>query len=134
MENILKNKVNGLMNAITNSEFNDMVEDVKDTLQLCSDYVALVANEEASIQMARMRLEPADYRSFVKNIDSNRRARHEALMANINMLNRLAAALKVEPVFDVDIDDRESYFRVAKQVVDEYFTDGQAGSATVSIK
>ena len=134
MENILKNKVNTLMTAISNSEFNDMVEDVKDTLQLCADYVALVANEEASIQMARIRMEPADYRSFVKNIDSNRRARHEALMANINMLNRLAAALKVEPVFDVDIDDRESYFRVAKVVVDEYFTDKEAGSATGSIK
>ena len=97
--NNLKNKVNALMKAISNSDFSDMVEDVKDTLQLCADYVSLVANEEASIQMARMRLEPADYRSFVKNIDNNRRARHEALMANINMLNRLAFAMKAEPVF-----------------------------------
>lgn len=132
--NNLKNKVNALMKAISNSDFSDMVEDAKDTLQLCADYVSLVANEEASIQMARMRLEPADYRSFVKNIDNNRRARHEALMANINMLNRLAFAMKAEPVFDVDLDDRESYFRVAKQVVDEYFTGGQAGSATIEIK
>lgn len=130
----IKEKIKSLMEALAASEnLSDMIEEVKDTIHQCNDYVAMVANEESSIQMARIRLDPADYRAFVMNVDRNRRFQHQSLMVSMNMLNRLAKMLGTDEPFTVDVDDRESYYQVAKQVVDEYFTTGQAGSATASV-
>lgn len=130
----LKEKINMLMEAMkSNPDFSDMVEDVNDVLATAAEYVKAVANEEASIQMARIRLNGPDFRTYVQNLDQHRRARHEALMVSMNMLNRVAKILDVEPPFDVYQDDRESYYAEAKNVVDEYFTTGPAGSATATI-
>lgn len=127
----MKNEINTLLEVLNaNEDLADLVEDVKDVLQLSSKYVACVAEEEESIAAARFMMEGAAYRAFVQNVDRNRRIMHEALMSQVNMLNRICGLAGVAPVADVDVDDRESYYAFAKKVVDEYFTTGAAGSAT----
>lgn len=135
MDNKISYKIEALIEALKNSsDLAYLVEDVEGVLQQCNNYVSLVSNEEASIQMARAFMDGPEYRVYVQNIDRSRRIHHDALVVSMNMLNRVAKMVKVRRPFDVDHDDRESYYKVAKLVVDAYYTTGAAGTATASVK
>lgn len=94
---------------------------IADCLQECDEYVTRVAAEEQQIQSAYFRMEADELRKYVQDIDFGRRIAHEAMMAKVNLLNRLCAKFDVRAVADVREDDRESYAAFAKQVVDDYF-------------
>lgn len=96
----------------------DLIEDVKDTVDACCGYVEQVDNMAESIQLARATMDAEDFRRYAQNLDFNRRAAHEGLMINVDMLNRICVNLGIPLVADVDEDNRESYYAFAKKVAE----------------
>ena len=108
-------------------DWRDMTDSVADALKACVSYVEIVSNEEILIQNARFRLAGQELRDFIMSLDKTRRMRHNALMVQVNMLNRLCRMFKFPELADVDELRRESYYDFAKKVVDEYYTTGTTG-------
>lgn len=126
--------INVLLSTLNNDpDWSDMAENVVETLHACAGYVELVTSQEGMIQNARFRMDPPEFRAYVMNLDRTRRIQHEALMTEVNVLNRLCKMVGLPPIApNVDENRRETYFDFAKQVVDEYFTTGPIGSVSES--
>ena len=93
-------RLNNLVCALRADEDNcDLVEDVRDTVNSCRNYVGMVDRR-------------------VQTLDMNRRTAHEGLMIDVNMLNKICASIGIQPVADVDEDNRESYYSFAKKVAE----------------
>lgn len=130
----LARKVNALYVALTASEdWSDCIEDVTNMLNGCANYVDVVTQQEVLIQNARFRMEGPELRQYIMGIDKNRRALHDGLMSDVNLVNRLCGKVGV-PVIAENVTEeyRETYFDFAKEVVDSYFTTGPAGSVSES--
>ena len=67
------------------------------------------------------RSEGDEYRAWVSDMDRSRRNAHEAAIANVSMLNKMAEKLGVEPIFDGDIKDRNAVGDFCGALVFEYF-------------
>lgn len=112
-------RLNNLVCVLRADEDNcDLVEDVKDTVNLCRNYVGMVDRMEANIRTARETMDAEDFRRRVQTLDMNRRTAHEGLMIDVNMLNKICANIGIPPVADVDEDNRESYYSFAKKVAE----------------
>lgn len=119
MTNTINTRFSALVTALrADADKCDLIEDVKDTVDACCGYVEQVDQMEESIQLARATMDAEDFRRRVQNLDRNRRAAHESLMVDVNMLNRICALIGLPPVADVDEDNRESYYSFAKKVAE----------------
>ena len=108
-------RLNNLVCALRADEDNcDLVETVRDTIDSCRNYVGMVDRMEANIRTARETMDAEDFRRRVQTLDMNRRTAHEGLMIDVNMLNNIG----IQPVADVDEDNRESYYSFAKKVAE----------------
>lgn len=65
-----------------------------------SDYVTSIYNMEVLIPIQRHRLEGEDLREYISNLDKRRKSCHNAAIASINMINRLAKAVGAEPLYE----------------------------------
>ncbi len=85
------------------------------------EYVSAVGMSEAQIRMAQARLDGAALRDAVAESDAMRHAHHEAAIANAAMLNRMAAAYGVGPIFLGDTAKRLEVAAFCMEVTDELF-------------
>ena len=67
-------------------------------------YVTSIYNMEVLIPIQRHRLEGDELRAYITNLDGRRKACHNAAIASINMINRIAKAVGAEPLYDREID------------------------------
>ena len=119
---MLKEKIKMFCDKIHGTEDEKMFSDIlKSTLEQCNEYVALVTGEEQQLQINRIRMDAEDFREFAMGLDKTRRMAHNALMANIDLLNRLFVLKGFQAVASVNAENRETYFAFAKAVVDEYY-------------
>ena len=70
------------------------------------DYVSGVGEAELSTKMAYAALEGKELQAKVEEMDSFRHTRHEEAIANVLLVNRLAAIYNTVPVFTGDESDR----------------------------
>lgn len=95
----------GLKSNAPNAErIHDLVENT--CAQTFLDYVKTVDMSETRIIIAHNRLEGEDLRDAVETIDRGRTAVHNAAAEACNIINRMAAANGVEPVFTGNSSDR----------------------------
>ena len=85
------------------------------------EYVSAVGMSEAQIRMAQARLDGAALRDAVAESDAMRHTHHEAAIANAAMLNRMAAAYGVGPIFLGDTAKRLEVAAFCMEVTDELF-------------
>ena len=65
-------------------------------------------------------LEPEEYRSGRAALDRTRTAMHNALLANVAMLNRMAAQAGLPPVYDGTVSEQQPYRRRTADAVFAY--------------
>lgn len=89
-------RLNNLVCALRADEDNcDLVENVRDTVNSCRNYVGMVDRMEANIRTARETMDAEDFRRRVQTLDMNRRTAHEGLMIDVNMLNKICASIGI---------------------------------------
>lgn len=113
----------------TNYEFFD--NDKEDALRFIEDklssfvkYSNIVIKEQIMTPIWRDRLEGQDYRDAITNIDRQRRITHDSCIGSVNQLNRMSAALGLEPFADIDTSDRYQVAEFIGQFVNEVYNKG----------
>ena len=84
-------------------------------------YVTSVFNMETLMPTLRFRLEPADYREKVMELDMNRKRFHDSAIDAINGINRLCEKCGVELLFAGDTSDRNAVAEFCGSIVQEIF-------------
>lgn len=75
-------------------------------LKSFTEYVTSVVNTDNDIRMARARYTGQELARAIEEADRQRHNCHEAAIANVGMVNRLAEKLKLPPVFTGDNKNR----------------------------
>lgn len=97
---------------------------IDEMIDICAFYVQRVANMENALESAYFRLEGADYREFITELDRSRKVVHDDLIGKVSMSIRLAKKVSVEHPFNGDIGNRHQVADFAKEVSDHYFKNG----------
>ena len=69
-----------------------------------SDYVNSIYNMEVLIPIQRHRLDGEELRDYVSGLDARRKSCHNAAIASINIMHRLANLVGVEPLCEKTLD------------------------------
>ena len=85
---------------------NNGLEIINTAMKSFVDYVSGVGQAELSTKMAYATLKEEELREKVSEMDSFRHTRHEEAIANVLLVNRLAAIYNTVPVFTGDESDR----------------------------
>lgn len=104
----------------------DCLELLEDLIEACSNYVASVNDLEAALLSARYRMEAEEYRKYIADLENNRTRAHNALIANVKIINRLCSMNKLEPMFKCNLSNREEVAEEAIKVVDDLFSNRRA--------
>jgi hypothetical protein len=119
----IKLKIKKLIDAINASQEKFKADDllaVEDFINDCGRYIERVNAMEAALQVARLRMEPEDYRQLIMDLDRSRKLTHDALIASVRLVNRLCGVYGVEKIY-TGPDERIPIAEFAKEVTDEYF-------------
>jgi hypothetical protein len=117
---VLKSKIIAAGNEYCSADLKALDELVRD----CESYVVSVTTMERILTIQRHRLDPESYREAMQRADNHRRMLHEALMASLEMVNRMSTQIYGgEKLFT--FADRHEAAEIAIQIVDEYFESGQ---------
>lgn len=99
---MFKEKIEKLIGIINNSNSKYADEDIDSISKVITgfgEYFKSVISMESQLQTARFRLEDEDFRNFAQRLDSSRRIRHDACLADINLVNKMAALYNTESPF-----------------------------------
>ena len=99
----------------------DLLSLIEDSMNTLSGYVSAVYSMEVQITTLRFRLEGAEYREAVTELDRRRRSAHEAAIASCSVLNRVAAIVGAENMYTGDLGDRYAVADFCIAVVEEMF-------------
>ena len=97
--------------AVTQQEIEDAeftMDTVSDAVKVFGEYVTTVDNTENHIRLAYARYDGPELVEVIQNADRAHRNCHEAAIARVLMLNRLADSFGIEPIFTGDDKDRLS--------------------------
>lgn len=108
-----------LIKAAGNDE--DILTLIEDSMNALSSYVNAVYAMEVQIQTLRFRLEGAEYRDAVMELDKRRRSAHEAAIASCSVLNRVASIIGSEAMYTGNLDDRYEVADFCIAIVEELF-------------
>ena len=98
----------------------DDLESVSELFRLIIRYVDRVFEMETGVQLARFQLEADAFRIRVMELDSRRKMAHDAVIAMMAAVNRMAAAYGAEPPC-IGTDDREAIGNWCMAVVKDFF-------------
>lgn len=106
-----RNSIKNMMNVeafVKVQALNDdfIIEAVADAVESFTKYVQTVDQTETLINIASVRYEGEEYREMIMRYDRMRKDRHEEALANVAMLNRIAAKYNINDVFIGDVGDR----------------------------
>lgn len=79
---------------------------IEQFMNSCYEYVRAVDEMETAIRIARFHLEPEEYKEKVEQLDQSRRAVHNGIIADLNMLEKLLACYGLPHFFDGSTEDR----------------------------
>jgi hypothetical protein len=133
-----KQKFSALLHAIVNvwGKDDEMFEMVGDALKAFGNYVMSVYEMETRIMLLRFRCDdPAEYQDEVMGLDRNRKAAHDAAIAQCSILNRLAGRVGLDDLgLCPATDDRYVIAEFCADIVKEFFDRGQENHSPISDK
>ena len=91
-------------------------------------YVKSVADMEAEVSHIVNTYEGEMVRLKIEIIDRRRRADHEAAIAAVKMLNRMAQNVDMDIIFEGDLSDRYHVAELCQAVSNDLFKHGQLRS------
>ncbi len=92
--------------ASNSMDAKDDLETLHDAMNSFRKYVDEVDGGEIQIKLASIRFSGDEYREMVSRYDQNRHNQHEAAIANVRLVNRLADMYGVNHLFTGDDQDR----------------------------
>lgn len=104
----------------------------EDTFLSFVNYINVVVRMEVLLPMYRFRYESEDYRTRVMELDTTRRNKHEAMISNVNMLNRLCDKYGIERFMD-STDDRNKVAELAGRYIGEVYFNSIGMSAAEAV-
>lgn len=90
----------------TDAQAGEDLEILGDAIQSFHAYVDTVVRGETTLLLRGNRLQGAEYREMVSGYDGNRHGCHEAAIISVRVVNRLASAYGLPPVFTGDDTQR----------------------------
>ena len=104
--------------ALCDADERELIEDM---ITDAANYVKCVVIMEAQAHNFAGR-EGQDYRDTVTKADNTRHIQHNALIASVNVVNRICASHHIEPIYQGD-ELRRHYGDFALALVSEIFAD-----------
>ena len=102
-------------------EDSELLEFIYGALKSFEEYhAAVMADQLFPLVYSGGGIDGKQYRSQRSSFDRQRTAAHNALIANLNLLNRMAASVGVEPVYDGTVSEDRPYRRMIANAVFEY--------------
>ena len=98
----------------------ELLEAVEDALKSFEDYHAAIYSMETRKKILRGTVETQRYQEEITGMDRKRTDCHNAVLANVSMLNRMAAMMNLPPVYDGTISREYPYRRQAADAVLQY--------------
>ena len=103
----------------------DAYETLTSAMESLVNYQNSVISMETQMKFLRFIKEGQDFRDAVVQLDTNRRYKHDAAIANLNILNRISEAYGVEPFCPVDTSDRHAAADFIGEWCNEMYNNGQ---------
>ena len=117
-----KKSIDSLIYKCSSSK--DMLDIVYDALISFEEYHNKIYNMETKIKLYSVAsIGREEYQSMVSELDKTRTIYHDTVLTNLNVLNRLAAKLEIEPVYDGVVSREHPHRRIAANAVMEYIAD-----------
>lgn len=88
------------------------------------DYANTVIRQQVMIPIWRTMYDGQDLRDKLESIDQTRRIEHDAAIGGVNILNRMADRLGLEPFADIDTSDRYAVADFIGTYVNEVYNQG----------
>lgn len=110
-------KFNMLMSKLDDP---DDFEFVMEMLALANRYVSCVANMEFIRRYGGKIKEPREHREEITRLDASRSRTHDALISQVNAVNRLCECVGVEKIYTGG-EDRREYGDFAMELVNAIF-------------
>ena len=98
----------------------ETLEDIEKALMLFEDYHRAIYELEIKKRLyACGAMESDEYRELIPQLDKTRTYAHNALLTQVNILNRIAAEANLPPVYDDVVSEERPYRReVANAALD----------------
>lgn len=94
-------------------------------LKLSLEYCSIVSEMNLFKRYGPMLVNDLDeYRSRIIEIDKSRRFTHNALISGFRSIDRICSELKIDTIFNENIDNRNLSIECAKNLCDELFANG----------
>lgn len=103
----------------------DAYETLTSAMESLVNYQNSVISMETQMKFLRFVKEGQDFRDAVVRLDTNRRYKHDAAIANLNILNRISEAYGVEPFCPVDTSDRHAAAEFIGEWCNKMYNNGQ---------
>lgn len=122
MENTFN--INSLSQLIQQSkEDPELLEYIHKALMSFSDYhAAVIAEQIYPVIYGGADVDPDSYRAERAALDKRRTTAHNAMLANVNLLNRMCTAAGIDPVYDGMVSEDRPYRRYVANAIFEYLT------------
>ena len=116
--NLNHETISKLMSAYRDDR--DTIGEIADAIMVFEDYHKSIFDLEVKKRLfAHGAMESDDYRELIPRLDRTRTITHNALLTQVNILNRIAAEAGLPPVYDGIVSEERPYRReVANAVLD----------------
>ena len=101
----------------------ELLEIIEDALRSFEEYHTAIYSMEIRKRLLSGTVEVQQFQEEVGNMDQQRTSRHNAVIANISVLNRLAEQSGLPPVYDGVISRDQPYRRQIADAVLNYVRD-----------
>ena len=120
--NTNKETIRKLIAAFRNDS--EMLELLEDALHSFQEYHAAIYTLELKKQLyAAGGMEADAYRAIVTELDRARTSHHNAVLVQVNVLNRMAKSQNLPPFYDGVVSEERPYRREVANAVLEYVED-----------
>ena len=95
----------------------DVLEIIEDTIDVYGNYVAYVYKMESLRPILKIRLEAAEYKNIIEEMDKKRTRIHNSAIASTKVINRLCESNELSLFFEGNIDDRVEVAEFIRDVI-----------------
>jgi carboxylesterase type B len=116
-----REKINEFIKVISETEDSECLDMMEDLIESASDYVRRVNVLEIGLMVGKYNKEGAEYREYIEKLDKQRNNAHNALIANVKIINRLCRKNNLSLIYQGNEEERVEIAEFAQQVVEELF-------------
>lgn len=101
-------------------EDRELLDMIYDALATFENYHAAIYEMETKVRLYYGAMDSLDYRKMENELDERRSLCHNAVIASVNMLNRMAEQKGIAPIYDGVVSEARPYRREVADAILEY--------------